>query len=67
MVVGSLPGEWSGILQWFPTTWFWIGDQGWEYLELGRLWQILLAACLGYLRSLGGGKTVGALLRRSAE
>ena len=22
--------------------WFWIGDQGWEYLDLGRLWQILL-------------------------
>jgi nitric oxide reductase subunit B len=43
VVVGSLLGEWAGILQWFPTTWFWIGDQGWEYLELGRLWQILLA------------------------
>ena len=22
--------------------WFWIGDQGWEYLDLGRLWQFLL-------------------------
>ncbi len=22
--------------------WFWIGAQGWEYLDLGRLWQILL-------------------------
>lgn len=22
--------------------WFWIGHQGWEFLELGRLWQILL-------------------------
>lgn len=43
VVVGSLLGEWAGILQWFPTAWFWIGDQGWEYLELGRLWQILLA------------------------
>jgi nitric oxide reductase subunit B len=43
VVVGSLLGEWAGILQWFPKTWFWIGDQGWEYLELGRLWQILLA------------------------
>jgi nitric oxide reductase subunit B len=22
--------------------WFWLGSQGWEYLDLGRLWQILL-------------------------
>lgn len=46
VVVGSLLGEWAGILQWFPKLWFWIGDQGWEYLELGRLWQILLAVGL---------------------
>jgi nitric oxide reductase subunit B len=26
--------------------WFWIGNQGWEYLEIGRFWQILLAAGL---------------------
>jgi nitric oxide reductase subunit B len=43
VVVGSLLGEWAGILQWFPEFWFWIGNQGWEYLELGRLWQVLLA------------------------
>ncbi len=28
--------------------WFWwIGDQGWEYLDLGRLWQILLVVGMG--------------------
>ena len=43
VVVGSLLGEWIGILQWLPNTWFWFGHQGWEYLELGRFWQILLA------------------------
>src|SRR4029434_4838813 len=26
--------------------WFWLGHQGWEYLELGRVWQVLLAAGL---------------------
>jgi nitric oxide reductase subunit B len=26
--------------------WFWLGDQGWEYLEIGRLWQILLVVGL---------------------
>jgi nitric oxide reductase subunit B len=33
----------SGLLgQW----WFWLGNQGWEYLEIGRLWQYLLVAGL---------------------
>ncbi len=43
VIVGSMFGEWAGILQWLPTVWFWFGNQGWEYLELGRFWQILLA------------------------
>ncbi|MGY0217187.1 nitric-oxide reductase large subunit [Endozoicomonadaceae bacterium StTr2] len=43
VVVGSLLGEWAGISQWLPDSWFWFGHQGWEYLELGRFWQILLA------------------------
>jgi nitric oxide reductase subunit B len=43
VIVGSMFGEWAGILQWLPTTWFWLGNQGWEYLELGRFWQFLLA------------------------
>ncbi len=43
VAVGSLLGEWAGIRQWLGSAWFWIGNQGWEYLELGRLWQILLA------------------------
>ena len=47
VMFGSLLGEWAGMSQWLPDSWFWIGNQGWEYLELGRLWQILLAAGLG--------------------
>ena len=43
VIVGSMLGEWAGILQWFPKTWFWFGNQGWEFLELGRFWQVLLA------------------------
>ena len=43
VAVGSLLGEWAGIAQLLGKAWFWVGNQGWEYLELGRAWQILLA------------------------
>ncbi len=45
VAVGSLIGEVLGIKGAFGVSgslWFWLGHQGWEYLELGRLWQILL-------------------------
>jgi nitric oxide reductase subunit B len=42
VVVGSLFGEVLGIKGYLGDLWFWFGHQGWEYLELGRLWQILL-------------------------
>ncbi len=43
VAVGSLLGQWAGLLQWLGDAWFWFGNQGWEFLELGRFWQILLA------------------------
>ncbi|MGE8634486.1 MAG: nitric-oxide reductase large subunit [Achromobacter piechaudii] len=46
VIGGSLLGEWLGISQLLGRWWFWLGDQGWEYLELGRLWQYLLVAGL---------------------
>jgi nitric oxide reductase subunit B len=42
VAVGSLAGEVAGIKGLLGNQWFWLGHQGWEYLELGRLWQILL-------------------------
>lgn len=42
VAVGSLVGQVIGIYGGFGQLWFWLGHQGWEYLELGRLWQILL-------------------------
>ncbi|MEJ2111899.1 MAG: cbb3-type cytochrome c oxidase subunit I, partial [Acidobacteriota bacterium] len=42
VAVGSLGGEILGIRGLFGDAWFWFGHQGWEFLELGRLWQILL-------------------------
>jgi nitric oxide reductase subunit B len=43
VAVGSLLGEWLGIQGHLGELWWWLGTQGWEYIELGRLWQILLA------------------------
>ncbi|MEO8803160.1 MAG: cbb3-type cytochrome c oxidase subunit I [Rudaea sp.] len=42
VIGGSLLGEWAGIAQLLGNWWFWLGNQGWEYLELGRIWQYLL-------------------------
>ncbi len=47
VVFGSLAGEYASIRGWLRRGWFWIGDQGFEYLDLGRLWQIGLIAGLG--------------------
>ncbi len=46
VVFGSLGGEWLGLNNRLGTLWFWIGHQGSEYLDLGRFWQLLLAASL---------------------
>ena len=43
VIAGSMLGELLGINQLFGRLWFWFGHQGWEYLDLGRAWQILLA------------------------
>ena len=46
VVLGSLFGEWLGINGRLGDLWFWLGHQGSEYLDLGRLWQLLLAVGL---------------------
>jgi nitric oxide reductase subunit B len=42
VAAGSLAGEVLGIKDKLGDFWYWFGHQGWEYLELGRVWQILL-------------------------
>jgi len=43
IVVGSLAGEWLGVQQKLGyVTNFWFGHQGYEYVDLGRFWQIFL-------------------------
>jgi nitric oxide reductase subunit B len=40
VVVGSLAGEFVGVHGWSRD--IWLANQGFEYLDLGRLWQLLL-------------------------
>jgi nitric oxide reductase subunit B len=42
VVVGSLLGELAGMRGAFGRLWSWLGNQGFEYLDLGKLWQTLL-------------------------
>ena len=41
VVVGSFAGNYFAIAQIMPPQWsFWLGHQGYEFVDLGRLWQI---------------------------
>jgi len=44
IVVGSFAGEWAAVNRLISdlTTNFWFGHQGYEYVDLGRFWQIYL-------------------------
>jgi len=48
VVFGSVFGEYLGINGALGQAWFWLGHQGSEYLDLGRLWQVLLAIGLAF-------------------
>lgn len=43
LIAGSLLGEYLGVKNLLQNLWFWLGNQGWEYLEIGRGWQCLMA------------------------
>lgn len=43
IVLGSLAGQWMGVMQKLGFIQnFWFGHQGYEYVDLGRFWQIFL-------------------------
>jgi nitric oxide reductase subunit B len=44
IVIGSFAGEWLAINRLMPTLKlnFWFGHQGYEYVDLGRFWQVYL-------------------------
>jgi nitric oxide reductase subunit B len=47
IVVGALAGQWLSVQHRLGgNLWYWFGHQGWEYVDLGRFWQIFLFAGL---------------------
>ena len=42
MVAGSFAGIFLGPKGIIGRSWYWFGHQGWEYVEIGKLWQVLL-------------------------
>lgn len=43
VVLGSMAGEWASVMNRLPDSlWFYLGHSGYEYIDLGRLWQIAL-------------------------
>lgn len=43
IVLGSMIGQWLGVAQKLDLdTNFWLGHQGYEYVDIGRFWQIFL-------------------------
>jgi len=42
VVVGAMGGAWLSIIGFFEKSSFYLGHQGYEFIELGRVWQILL-------------------------
>ena len=78
VVVGSFTGNYLAIAQVMPPQWnFWLGHQGYEYVDLGRLWQIgkyvgillwlvlMLRGVVPALLKKGGDKNLLALLTAS--
>jgi nitric oxide reductase subunit B len=67
VVGGSLAGEWLSVQQKLGgDAWFWFGHQGYEYVDLGRFWQLLLLAGL-FLWLFLMGRALWPALRRPGE
>jgi nitric oxide reductase subunit B len=43
LVAGSMAGILLGPKGIIGKNWYWLGHQGWEYVEPGKIWQIILA------------------------
>ena len=67
IVVGAFAGQWFAVMQKMGlANNFWFGHQGWEYVDLGRFWQIFLFVGLLLWLTLVG-RSLWPALRRKDE
>jgi nitric oxide reductase subunit B len=67
IVVGAFTGQWLAVMQKLGLDRnFWFGHQGWEYVDLGRFWQIFLFAGLGIWLTLVG-RALWPAMRKGGE
>jgi nitric oxide reductase subunit B len=67
IVIGAFAGQWFAVMQKMGLGLnFWFGHQGWEYVDLGRFWQIFLFIGL-MLWLLLVGRALWPALRRRDE
>ena len=65
IVVGAFAGQWFAVMQKLGlASNFWFGDQGWEYVDMGRFWQAFLFVGLMVWLLLMGRSLWPALRRR---
>ena len=67
IVVGAFSGQWLAVMQKLGLAKnFWFGHQGWEYVDLGRFWQIFLFVGLGVWLALVG-RALWPAIRKGGE
>jgi nitric oxide reductase subunit B len=69
VVLGSMAGQWFSVMGKLGTgtSWFWLGHSGYEYIDLGRLWQVLLLIGLFLWLALVARAVWPALLRKDEQ
>ncbi|MEO8159779.1 MAG: nitric-oxide reductase large subunit [Arenimonas sp.] len=65
IVIGAFTGQWFAVMQKLGLAHnFWFGHQGWEYVDIGRFWQLFLFVGLMLWLALMGRALWPALVRR---
>ncbi len=68
IVLGSMAGQWMGVMQKLGLGEnFWFGHQGYEYVDLGRFWQIFLLVGLFVWLALMVRPLIPVLKRKTSE
>jgi nitric oxide reductase subunit B len=67
IVVGAFTGQWLAVMQKLGLAKnFWFGHQGWEYVDLGRFWQLFLFIGLALWLALVG-RALWPAIRKGGE